>query len=206
MLFTLQRYEFFSKSQPRHINSVVWCRCCLPYKGTNFSANHNVEWYCCGVVHDVVYPTKVRIFQQITTRLSAIVCCQSMLFTLQRYEFFSKSQLGRRSNVLHGRCCLPYKGTNFSANHNIVTLQLIADMMLFTLQRYEFFSKSQPVFAENRRRKRCCLPYKGTNFSANHNYLKIYILNVEDVVYPTKVRIIFVSSWTILQTHVSNFA
>ena len=41
---------------------------------------------------DVVYPTKVRIFQQITTRYDYPDQQGLMLFTLQRYEFFSKSQ------------------------------------------------------------------------------------------------------------------
>ena len=67
MLFTLQRYEFFSKSQqvPYMIESTVGC--CLPYKGTNFSANHNWLHNLHLEILDVVYPTKVRIFQQITT-------------------------------------------------------------------------------------------------------------------------------------------
>ena len=41
---------------------------------------------------DVVYPTKVRIFQQITTVPYNTIFRGLMLFTLQRYEFFSKSQ------------------------------------------------------------------------------------------------------------------
>ena len=41
---------------------------------------------------DVVYPAKVRIFQQITTGMDAAKEPLPMLFTLQRYEFFSKSQ------------------------------------------------------------------------------------------------------------------
>ena len=147
MLFTLQRYEFFSKSQP----SVA----------------------ACAAVCDVVYPTKVRIFQQITTSALFRGCVIRMLFTLQRYEFFSKSQhLCLRGFSLFG-CCLPYKGTNFSANHNckqgtrhtepdvvyptkvrifqqITTTSLLDTLppvMLFTLQRYEFFSKSQRQLA-----------------------------------------------------------
>ena len=143
MLFTLQRYEFFSKSQPflvllsayrdvvyptkvrifQQITTFLrqdffWKRCCLPYKGTNFSANHNPMIRDRGRKFDVVYPTKVRIFQQITT----VSPCNSvklvMLFTLQRYEFFSKSQHLIMRVMLRQRCCLPYKGTNFSANHN----------------------------------------------------------------------------------------
>ena len=92
MLFTLQRYEFFSKSQQGRTNRDKLYRCCLPYKGTNFSANHNDILICEQVFHDVVYPTKVRIF--------------------------SKSQQLAQVGSPTARCCLPYKGTNFSANHN----------------------------------------------------------------------------------------
>ena len=41
------------------------------------------------------------------------------------------------------RCCLPCKGTNFLANHNYYLFVCVALLMLFTMQRYEFFSKSQ---------------------------------------------------------------
>ena len=164
MLFTLQRYEFFSKSQPIPTNLLKPFRCCLPYKGTNFSANHNVLDCVLSVPCDVVYPTKVRIFQQITTTTETNKTEVLMLFTLQRYEFFSKSQLYSHNKCAYIRCCLPYKGTNFSANHNSVGWLIIGSLW-------------------------CCLHYKGTNFSANHNFVLGAKNKVLDVVYPTKVRI-----------------
>ena len=118
MLFTLQRYEFFSKSQHFSTSHSKAFGCCLPYKGTNFSANHNSVAFAISSSVDVVYPTKVRIFQQITTKQRHSSFSVSMLFTLQRYEFFSKSQPYDNAYLPHIRCCLPYKGTNFSANHN----------------------------------------------------------------------------------------
>ena len=188
--------------------------CCLPYKGTNFSANHNLFSFCCQRIemlftlqryeffsksqlffariffeNDVVYPTKVRIFQQITTHLLSKGDDFGMLFTLQRYEFFSKSQQNLKRIFSIGRCCLPYKGTNFSANHNKVDRLNWCKQMLFTLQRYEFFSKSQPLIFFDFILTGCCLPYKGTNFSANHNGVFIKVVSCCDVVYPTKVRI-----------------
>ena len=36
--------------------------CCLPHKGTNFLANHNVDYVYPSVANIVVYPTKVLIF------------------------------------------------------------------------------------------------------------------------------------------------
>ena len=35
----------------------------------------------------------------------------------------------------------------------------------------------------------CCLPHKGTNFLANHNYKQEQLRNDTIVVYPTKVLI-----------------
>ena len=214
MLFTLQRYEFFSKSQPflvllsayrdvvyptkvrifQQITTFLrqdffWKRCCLPYKGTNFSANHNPMIRDRGRKFDVVYPTKVRIFQQITT----VSPCNSvklvMLFTLQRYEFFSKSQRGLTSIFTSSDVVYPTKVRIFQQITTICHIHIYNNLMLFTLQRYEFFSKSQPNEANKLDVTRCCLPYKGTNFSANHNAVLLIVFPSIDVVYPTKVRI-----------------
>ena len=62
-------------------------------------------------------------------------------------------------------------------------------MMLFTLQRYEFFSKSQHYLNGSSMKVRCCLPCKGTNFLANHNDTENIKANARDVVYLAKVRI-----------------
>ena len=92
LLFTLQRYEFFCKSQRLSIRRLSRKRCCLPYKGTNFSANHNTPRSFYRDLLAVVYPTKVRIFLQITTHNELGKDVKGLLFTLQRYEFFCKSQ------------------------------------------------------------------------------------------------------------------
>ena len=39
-----------------------FCDCCLPHKGTNFLANHNVSQAKQDYEEIVVYPTKVLIF------------------------------------------------------------------------------------------------------------------------------------------------
>ena len=109
MLFTLQRYEFFSKSQPILVVTLVYARCCLPYKGTNFSANHNTSSVMRSDGIDVVYPTKVRIFQQITTLTLLFPLLPPMLFTLQRYEFFSKSQQSSSDRKAHRDVVYPTK-------------------------------------------------------------------------------------------------
>ena len=166
---TLQRYKFLSKSQldegvPVHPGS-----CRLPYKGTNFSANHNTI-NCLDNKDGVVdYLTKVQISQQITTRTRPNNRKWQLSITLQRYKFLSKSQQLIIGSFVVGSCRLPYKGTNFSANHNVVcrvpfgvnvvdyltkvqisqqitTVVCVDGMALqlsITLQRYKFLSKSQ---------------------------------------------------------------
>ena len=68
-----------------------------------------------------------------------------LLFTLQRCEFFSKSQRQLVLRQFRRCCCLPCKGANFSANHNWVLGLVRFSELLFTLQRCEFFSKSQLI-------------------------------------------------------------
>ena len=62
MLFALQRYEFFSKSQRFGSLPQKTARCCLPCKGTNFLANHNGDLKSKKGWFDVVCLAKVRIF------------------------------------------------------------------------------------------------------------------------------------------------
>ena len=169
LLLIPQRYEFSSKSQP-----LANC------------------WYTYNVVADT---TKVRIFKQITTGMSAIYANSSLLLIPQRYEFSSKSQQENNFKEKTYRCCWYHKGTNFQANHNVFhhrsyLLFVVADttkvrifkqittqlrpkckhiLLLLIPQRYEFSSKSQlseALFLED---KGCCWYHKGTNFQANHN-------------------------------------
>ena len=164
-------------------------RCCLPCKGTNFLANHNERASVSCRQIDVVYLAKVRIFQQITTIRGIRNIKKQMLFTLQRYEFFSKSQL----------CCTccPFlpdvvylaKVRIFQQITTTTAIIFVVSPMLFTLQRYEFFSKSQLLIAISSLLHRCCLPCKGTNFLANHNNKVLFPCVDTDVVYLAKVRI-----------------
>ncbi len=114
---------------------------------------------------------------------------------LQKYDFSSKSQL-YELDFFFLLCCLRYcKSTIFQANHNghrvghatgrvvcdtakvrffkqITTYsrRLISLLKLFAiLQKYDFSSKSQPLYWRIERSP-CCLRYcKSTIFQANHN-------------------------------------
>ena len=189
MLFTLQRYEFLSKSQ-RNAWSIYWqidvvyltkvwifkqittsCQCFLCRRQMLFTlqryeflskSQHDID--TDDYVTDVVYLTKVWIFKQITTEFPKSFQLHTMLFTLQRYEFLSKSQL--YIPIIHILLDVVYL-TKVWIFKQITTWcrgGCDAWAMLFTLQRYEFLSKSQQIINEYYRQRRCCLPYKGTNF------------------------------------------
>ena len=153
LLLIPQRYEFSSKSQHGETQSIY-----------------------LRVVADT---TKVRIFKQITTGMSAIYANSSLLLIPQRYEFSSKSQRNIPKPVPPTCCCWYHKGTNFQANHNyldrlLVEQAVVADttkvrifkqittksiglfptyMLLLIPQRYEFSSKSQRVRLNARGRR-----------------------------------------------------
>ena len=66
--------------------------CCCYHKGTYFQANHNTLSFAFNVYRVVVATTKVRIFKQITTIISAFIMVSVLLLLPQRYVFSSKSQ------------------------------------------------------------------------------------------------------------------
>ena len=89
--------------------------------------------------------TKVRIFKQITTIILMLVLEILLLLIPQRYEFSSKSQRTRESCYQIASCCWYHKGTNFQANHNMLSSLSVCHSLLLIPQRYEFSSKSQLV-------------------------------------------------------------
>ena len=115
MCFTLQRYKFSSKSQLLIVIIFFALRCVLPCKGTNFQANHNVLWKTLLSSVDVFYLAKVQIFKQITT---AIV----MFYWLTG-------------------CVLPCKGTNFQANHNVISFGCWSCRDVFYLAKVQIFKQ-----------------------------------------------------------------
>ena len=189
LLLIPQRYEFSSKSQPIIGKLFEAVGCCWYHKGTNFQANHNGLLSGSPIGWVVADTTKVRIFKQITTDNHSGIKDFPLLLIPQRYEFSSKSQLFLPSTLTTLRCCWYHKGTNFQANHNILTATDLAYMLLLIPQRYEFSSKSQPYNVCVLWRYRCCWYHKGTNFQANHNQLSAYIMSVSVVADTTKVRI-----------------
>ena len=73
----LEEHGYFVNRKGEKITD--WC--CLPNKGTNFSANHNDSTATSAASSGVVYLTKVQISQQITTQMAEKIAAQGVLFT-----------------------------------------------------------------------------------------------------------------------------
>ena len=129
---------------PSHLRCVGGS-CFLPCKGTNFSANHNSFSGYFRRFRVVSYPAKVQIFQLITTPSPDCIELD--------------------------RCFLPCKGTNFSANHNKYLDLHILQYVVSYPAKVQIFQLITTLSQYHPCPSCCFLPCKGTNFSANHNFL-----------------------------------
>ena len=135
MLFVLlQRYTFWSNSQPL---STLWIitKCCLYYcKDTLFEAIHNtylplnINWYV------VCITAKIHFLKQFTTISSVFPEYQELFVLLQRYTFWSNSQRGRRSGLYTHGCLYYCKDTLFK---RITTVFLI---LVNSKKKFRFWS------------------------------------------------------------------
>ena len=149
-------------------------------------------WTGCAVSTN----TKIQIWKQITTIVSANTGRSLLYQPIQKYKFESKSQLKALRVLPLVRCINQYKNTNLKANHNQAAINNAMDgavstntkiqiwkqittkmptMLLMSrlyqpIQKYKFESKSQPLFRHNPKSHSCINQYKNTNLKANHNY------------------------------------
>ena len=172
--------------------------CFRYHKGTDFQANHNK----CLLKHIiklvVLDTTKVQIFKQITTTMGPLIPALVLFQIPQRYRFSSKSQRRFLFSGKDYRCFRYHKGTDFQANHNLIYLPLIRQVVvldttkvqifkqitttagthitpisLFQIpQRYRFSSKSQRLRNNTELIAGCFRYHKGTDFQANHNLVE----------------------------------
>ena len=138
---------------------------------------------------------KVRFFKQITTACRKLYRQRLLFAILQKYDFSSKSQLSSSFSLLQ-ICCLRYcKSTIFQANHNNgqnadFQREVVCDTakvrffkqittgakagaqaqeLFAILQKYDFSSKSQPIWFHYQVILSCLRYCKSTIFQANHN-------------------------------------
>ena len=114
----LQRYTFWSNSQLVEVLEVDILSCLYYCKDTLFEAIHNASYGCVVKMIVVCITAKIHFLKQFTTLTCIKHDVEELFVLLQRYTFWSNSQL---KPVLCGlpRSCLYYcKDTLFEAIHN----------------------------------------------------------------------------------------
>ena len=216
MCLLLQRYTFWSNSQPRWPSERHRSYCACYCKDTHFEAIHNSQdgssnWNCI-----VLATAKIHILKQFTTDSSTDTWVLWLCLLLQRYTFWSNSQLITACSLLHMNCACYCKDTHFEAIHNrfptrmhrviivlatakIHILKQFTTKMLYPcllhqlcllLQWYTFWSNSQQ-FAHSFLPCFYCACYcKDTHFEAIHNIRLLTSWRVNIVLATAKIHIL----------------
>ena len=139
----LQRYTFWSNSQLLLICGLSGSYCACYCKDTHFEAIHNrfLGWF----------------FQL------------QLCLLLQRYTFWSNSQLQESPLMFFLYCACYCKDTHFEAIHNITIICCLLWLLCLLLQRYTFWSNSQQLVMLRLSVLHCACYCKDTHFEAIHN-------------------------------------
>ena len=155
----LQRYTFWSNSQPPCVTFGALENCACYCKDTHFEAIHNPLGSRAGVgsivlatakIHIlkqfttvgglfktptaiVLATAKIHILKQFTTRFLVLTLLFLLCLLLQRYTFWSNSQPQKPSISQRLNCACYCKDTHFEAIHNgCVGLEQFSDIVLAT--------------------------------------------------------------------------
>ena len=188
MFVLLQRYTFWSNSQPSSFKTLCWF-CCLYYcKDTLFEAIHNsylplnINWYV------VCITAKIHFLKQFTTAWKQLLRYPQLFVLLQRYTFWSNSQHTNSTWDILLVVCITAK-IHFLKQFTTSALGQRAGTGLFVLlQRYTFWSNSQPLLVWQPSILSCLYYCKDTLFEAIHNSKRCFLDRVSVVCITAKIH------------------
>ena len=114
----LQRYTFWSNSQRLPFILIRISDCACYCKDTHFEAIHNFTCHYILIGTIVLATAKIHILKQFTTRAGVGSGFSELCLLLQRYTFWSNSQLLFLVLTLLFYCACYCKDTHFEAIHN----------------------------------------------------------------------------------------
>ena len=141
----LQRYTFWSNSQPKAAGIKASRNCACYCKDTHFEAIHNALRTLDIKIPIVLATAKIHILKQFTTRKKEWCFLWKLCLLLQRYTFWSNSQRHVLYFCYFFYCACYCKDTHFEAIHNLLRLSF-------------------------RNSANCACYCKDTHFEAIHNY------------------------------------
>ena len=161
----LKQFTTVFMSILRRINCACHC------KDTHFEAIHNFGGLGERAVDIVLATAKIHILKQFTTRCSKLLFLRLLCLPLQRYTFWSNSQLNPSEHFRFQDCACHCKDTHFEAIHNFGQSVLDPDTIVLATAKIhilkQFTTKSRSVLLP----VNCACHCKDTHFEAIHNNL-----------------------------------
>ena len=114
----LQRYTFWSNSQHVSRCAPAFDDCACHCKDTHFEAIHNEQDTGVSELAIVLATAKIHILKQFTTTTPYVTRISPLCLPLQRYTFWSNSQLQVSRLIIRQNCACHCKDTHFEAIHN----------------------------------------------------------------------------------------
>ena len=169
---------------------------CLLLQRYTFWSNSQLAFMSISKRIIVLATAKIHILKQFTTFLNRLTVFRLLCLLLQRYTFWSNSQLAFMSISKRINCACYCKDTHFEAIHNshswvyqsalivlatakihilkqfttFIDLWLCRSSLCLLLQRYTFWSNSQPAQQAAAQQADCACYCKDTHFEAIHNH------------------------------------
>ena len=152
---------------------------CLPLQRYTFWSNSQRVVTVFTLYTIVLATAKIHILKQFTTAHKSDVLAVVLCLPLQRYTFWSNSQLsGSCANPIRN-CACHCKDTHFEAIHNFVNFFVKGLKLCLPLQRYTFWSNSQRFFEQFYGWFYCACHCKDTHFEAIHNRIENALKSVK---------------------------
>ena len=126
-------------------------------------------------IHPVVYATtKIHILKQFTTNGRYSLADIKLFILLQRYTFWSNSQLSSHDNTPAESCLYYYKDTHFEAIHNKIAWAWSMRQVVYTTTKKHILKQFTTGFVHRFFAVCCLCYYKDTHFEAIHNFALYY--------------------------------
>ena len=186
----LQRYTFWSNSQlewPRHY---LTTNCACYCKDTHFEAIHNIYGKAHKASHIVLATAKIHILKQFTTKRLTMPLMMLLCLLLQRYTFWSNSQLTllKGSYILY--CACYCKDTHFEAIHNVAPAIAAGGSIVLATAKIHILKQFTTKLTKQQLPGDCACYCKDTHFEAIHNIKSIPTSGLEIVLATAKIHIL----------------
>ena len=186
----LQRYTFWSNSQPAFLMILSVTDCACHCKDTHFEAIHNCYRFLDLLVCIVLATAKIHILKQFTTEVKLKFEGRILCLPLQRYTFWSNSQLLQLFLLLRINCACHCKDTHFEASHNFFSCFCCCELIVLATAKIHILKQFTTTSVYPDSYFYCACHCKDTHFEAIHNLVRNAVMPSPIVLATAKIHIL----------------